>query len=227
MFPRHAWNQERIESMKNLLLTMAAAALLGAPAQAQNLLTNPDFDTDLSGWGPGNAFIATSHEPNEDVDGDIINSGSARVNSSQESAGGSEQGGSGMIQCVNVDPNPIHDLRGWALVPSEETRNARPDLKIVWFTEADCASGFILGNQPNSTQHSGTKDFWEELTLEATSPVDAASARVFCRPRKVEAGGDIDVLCDAISIVSLPEPGDGALAGAALLALGLLARRRG
>ncbi len=214
--------------MRNLLLTVAAAALLGAPAQAQNLLTNPDFDTDVSGWSAGNASISISHEPNQDVDGDI-NSGSARVNSSQESAGSSERPGGAMIQCVNVDPSTIYDLRGWALVPAEETLNARPDLKIVWFTEADCDGGFIQGDQPSSTQHSGTKDAWEELTLEATSPEDAASANVFCRPRKIEPGrdNDIDVLCDAISIMSLPEPGDGALAGAALLALALLARRRG
>ncbi|MDJ0869102.1 MAG: hypothetical protein QNK03_23540, partial [Myxococcota bacterium] len=82
--------------MRNLLLTLAAAALLAAPAaQAQNLLQNPDFDEGTDFWEtlPGVPFTVT-HEPNEDVDDDV-DSGSARVNSAQDSAGGSGQGGSG------------------------------------------------------------------------------------------------------------------------------------
>jgi MYXO-CTERM domain-containing protein len=93
----------------------------------------------------------------------------------------------------------------------------------VFFQVADCASDFIMQNNPESNQATGATDTWELLSTPIVAPATAVSVRVFARPRKQEAGGSVDVLFDAIE---LPEPGAAGLGLAALGALGALARRR-
>jgi len=207
--------------MKRFALAAALLLLASAPARAQNLLSNPDFDMDTSGWGEGN-FSITLQWDGADVDMDP-SSGSARVTSAQADAASPSAKGSGMVQCVPVTPDAEYLLSGYSRIPSGQSRTALPDLTVVFFQVADCASDFIMQTNPESNPASGATDAWELLSTPIVAPANAVSVRVFARPRKQEAGGSVDVLFDAIE---LPEPGAAALGLAALGSLGALARRR-
>lgn len=216
--------------MKRSLLLAAVAALLGAPAvHAQNLLLNPEFDTSVANWtkpSPASA-IEVSFDGSYDVDGDPA-SGAARLTSTQANAGGEGSAGPPIVQCVAVDPDTLYRLSGNALVPGAQTNGARPDMQLIWFSVSDCGACPVedpvcFEDAGSTNQHTGVTDRWEALGLNVVSPVDAISANVLLRPRKVEAGGSVDALFDGLY---LPEP-DGAAAGlAALVALAALSGRR-
>jgi hypothetical protein len=53
--------------MKRFVPIAALLVLAAGPARAQNLLSNPDFDTDTSGWAEGN-FSITLQWDSADVD---------------------------------------------------------------------------------------------------------------------------------------------------------------
>jgi len=204
--------------MRRLLLA-AALGLVAAPvAQAQNLLGNPNFDTNLSGWSNGNPSI-TSAWDSQDVLSDPA-SGSALVTSTQTEAGA----GSGLIQCVDIAGSGTprrFEISSFYLIPGNQVDTAAPDLSLVWFTSGGCVN-FINGAQFNTAQGASTTDTWIQLQGSTDAPLDAQSVRVFLRPRIVEPGGSVDVLFDA---VFLPEPDSAALGLAAFASLWALRRR--
>ena len=210
--------------MKRLLLAVALAVVAAPIVRADgNLIVNPNFDTDISSWANGNINSITSAWDSRDLLSDPA-SGSARVTSTQATAGGPDAGGSGLIQCVDI--GGVGTLRRFALsafyfIPSGQATTAEPDLSVVWFQDPGCGS-FLVGSQRNSDQGASSTDAWLQLQMGAQAPLTAQSVRVFLRPRKVEAGGSIDVLFDA---VFLPEPDAAPLGLVAVAALGSLRRR--
>ena len=208
--------------MRRLLLAAALGLLATPVARGDNLLVNPNFDTDLSGWANGNPSITSVFDP-EDV---LANpaSGSARVTSTQADAGGGNAAGSGLIQCVDIagagTPRRF-EVSSFYLIPSNQADTATPDVSLVWFSSGACGT-FINGTQFNTAQGASTTDMWLQLQGVANAPLDAQSVRIFLRPRKVEAGGSVDVLFDA---VFLPEPDAAALGLAAFAGLWALRQR--
>jgi hypothetical protein len=161
-------------------------------------------------------------DPDFDVDASPT-SGSAEVQSFQVDAAGPMAKGPSMIQCVAVAPDSEYYASAWAYTPSGQDRTALPDITVLFFEDASCTTP--VGDNVESNQGTADLDTWQFLELLATAPPTAGSARLFARPRKQEAGGEVDVLFDALFV---PEPG-GALSGlAAAGALAALAvRRRG
>jgi MYXO-CTERM domain-containing protein len=215
-----------MQRTKILLAQTALFLVAASPSQAQNLLANPDFDTDLSPWEAGAATIGVSFDAVYDVNAN--DGGSARVASGQTEAGGPGNAGSGMVQCVNVTPDTLYEISAFALIPASQDRTANPDVRLVWFEVADCAPCppqnpicFIQG--PATNQHSGATETFEELVGSGVAPSTALSANIVARPRKNEAGGTVNVVFDAFF---LPEPDAPALALAAAATLALLRRRR-
>jgi hypothetical protein len=205
------------------ILVAALIALAAGPAAAGNLLVNPDFDTDTSGWSPSNAnpsLVQVLFDPDFDVDF-LASSGSAEVQSFQVDPAGPMAKGPSMIQCVPVTPDTEYYASGWAYTPSGQSRTALPDLTVLFFTDASCTTP--VGANVESNQGTVDVDTWQLLELLATAPPSAGSARLFARPRKQEAGGEVDVLFDALF---LPEPGSGLSGLAAAGALSALAARR-
>lgn len=205
-----------------LILSVSCCWLAAMPAAAQNHLVNSEFDDNLAFWQILNPSIAAGWDA-LDVDSDA-NSGSARVVSTQATAG-TDQKGSGLLQCFDVTPGSLLEMSAWAYVPPGQDRNALPDLSVAYFDQPSCVSavcGVSLCGSSDSAQID-TIDIWTLIESTFEVPGDVESVRIFLRPRKIEAGGSVAVHFDAVTV---PEPGAGASVAAACLALAALGRRR-
>jgi hypothetical protein len=92
------------------MIAGTAALLLGVlPAGAQNLLTNPGFATDLSGWSVGVTFVTATWQP-LDATGQS-NSGSASVTNTAQGLT------NGLSQCVPATGGVPYDFGARIEVP--------------------------------------------------------------------------------------------------------------
>ena len=139
-------------------------ALLPAGAWAQNLLVNPDFDTDVApGWtGLG------SWDP-VDYAGSPSSGSATWLN--DWSGGGSHY----LIQCVEIaDWIEGYLFAGFVRVASGQPMTGDAYLNVMFHRDATC-SDFIGGF---STPYVDTFDAWQLLELEGWTPTGAGSAEI-------------------------------------------------
>jgi len=182
-----------------LLAGLISAVLVSPRASAQNLLVNPDFNVDVSGWtGPGvwdtpDAFGSPS-------------SGSATWLNTF-GAGGALY----VMQCVELDPwIEAYDLAGYGFVPSVQPGSGYTYLSVAFFSDPGCNT-YITGF---STAHSAVLDAWTLLGFTGWTPNGAASAQIAVGNQKT-APGDFQVWGDAIFFGGNPDVifGDGFQSG--------------
>ena len=181
-------------SISSYVTVLAMTVFLAPGISAQNLLINPDFDTDLVGWeGPAVWDPA-------DVFG-LPSSGSATwVNTTT--------GGSIVVgQCVELVPwiEGI-DVAAYVYSPSVQPGSGHTTLNIVFYSDASCTH-YLTGF--GSPAFFGL-DNWTELNINGWSPSGAASAKISVGNQK-DAPGDFQTYCDAIYFGRNPEMlfGDG------------------
>jgi len=165
-----------------LLAALLLTVLFSPSASGQNLLVNPDFDTDLSGWsGPGvwdspDAFGSPS-------------SGSATWINTFVSGGALY-----VMQCVELTPwVEGYDLAGYGFVPSGQPGSGYTFLSVAFFSDAGCNT-YLTGG---STAGSSVLDSWTLLERTGWTPIGAASAQIAAGNQKT-APGDFQVWGDAI-----------------------------
>jgi hypothetical protein len=196
------------------------AVSAGIPAQAQNLLTDPGFESGgvSSPWNlfNGGAFSQT-----------FAHSGTWSL----ENNGHGNFGVPGSFQILPTAAGDAYDLTGFGLTPSAPgAGNTFGALQITFFSGAN-GTGVNLGtvetspgnakvsNQINATSPTS---LWVALdTGTATAPAGAQSLEAFTI---VVDQNPADVFFDDLTLTQVPEPSSFALAG--LGALGLLAVRR-
>jgi hypothetical protein len=164
------------------LVASVFVVLASSGASAQNLLVNPDFDTDVLGWSglgiwdPLDAFGSPT-------------SGSATWTNTW-AAGGALY----LVQCVELGPDfEAYDLGGYALIPSGQAGEGYTHLNVSFYSDAGCGthiSGWSTAN------YSGL-DIWQWLTLTDWAPNGVVSARVGFLNQKT-ATGDFQTLHDAM-----------------------------
>jgi hypothetical protein len=155
--------------MKRHLVAAAAAAavlaLVPRPAAAQNLLANPGFDQNLSGWFTGNFDPQRS---SLDANGSA-HSGSAQANV----AGGTPFGGTALHQCVPITAGTTYDF-------SFKVRMADPVGRLVgilqFFPNAGCNGASLSGN--SFTSQIGKPNSWHTVHFALTAPAGAVRASV-------------------------------------------------
>ena len=162
--------------LASTFLASLVAVLLPFTAGAQNMLTNPDFDTDTSGWG----FFA-SWDP---LDVAVLpTSGSATWINDSEGTGGALF----VIQCVDISLfNQEFLLSGHVFIPSGNTAAGYSLVRISFWTDTAC-SDYLEGSGFDTATDS-VVDAWEELQIEAHTPSGARSARIGVVNSKSEAG---------------------------------------
>jgi hypothetical protein len=209
----------------------AALCFVYANASAVNVLSNPGFNTDTSGWAqedPANSTLAWSALDANAAAG----SGSALVTNT--SAGPSN--GTGIIQCVpTIVAGGNYTFGGKVLYPTGQATTGDMQIGLRWHAGPNC-TGAVLGSQPRVSVNTPAAA-WATLTSAVeVPPVGTVSADFIAFPSKVQAGGQLagnfdDLFLDN-GIAAPPPSSPGAAIPLAhpailvLIALGLVAVAR-
>ena len=171
--------------MKRLRSALAFAFVLTvSSAAADNLLSNPEFDTDLSGW---DSFASWSTEDWESS----LSSGSATMTNSIPSTSSVTV----VKQCLTPATlaNGYH-LAGYILNPSGQSGEGYGKLTLSFFSAADCDDpSFIIGYDTASVQQTGT---WEQVELTQATPAEAVSMKVYVFLQKIGEPGAVQLFTD-------------------------------
>jgi hypothetical protein len=164
-----------------------AFAFAAMPLPAQNLVTNPGFDTDLDGW----SLILGSAAWSSDDCCDDANSGSASFPLGPY--------GMGMLNsaCIDVTPGASYDL-----VVLAETLALPPDFlfgsgtaTVTWYDDvASCP--YIFLSEPGMTIQPGTG--WRSFGATFVAPPTAAAAKVTLMAQTGGLSEGIDVHFDNV-----------------------------
>jgi hypothetical protein len=197
-----------------LLPTLFACLLvLSSPglSAAQNLLANPDFDTDTSGWTANVSWIQEFHDT-EDLT-EPSPSGSVRVVNTRETGGGN-----GLYQCVLAYGDALYDFSIWTRIPTGQSMTGEASLRLFWFGNETCDFADDLG--VDIFRITTPSESWAQISqLDFAVPTGVRSVRFDLGVHKDAPGGSFEAKFDA---VYMPEPGLGhATAAGFVFLLGL------
>jgi hypothetical protein len=148
----------------------AAVAADDLTQAGTNLLTNPNFDTGITGWavGPGATW-----DPSRDADGNP-HSGSLQLSIATANSNESEQ-------CVDVTPGR-YELSGKILAPTGTyDAGSHANLSLWWYSSTPCpdTSGVISFVQ-SSIFFADTQNTWMSVTTgPVVAPAGARTAHIF------------------------------------------------
>jgi hypothetical protein len=185
------------------------ASALAGPAASQNVLSNPDFDSDVAGWTLGSQEFIVITWSASDVDGSPA-SGSAELNTAVTGSA---------YQCVPIAGGDSYSLSGAVAPLSGGSGVIDFSLEAVWNDGPDCAGDPV--GVPAELPSPEEEDVWHPLSGDFEAPPEAQSAQV--RLKSTWTSGTRSARFDAIF---LPEPSPGLASGVGGLALWVLARRR-
>ena len=169
-----------------ITIPVATLALVLCPVfgSAQNLLLNPDFDVDTSGW---DIFGTWSSEDWQDSGA----SGSAIGVNDLSSTGTTTI----IKQCIDL-PNPeaSYLLSGWLLVEPSAGETGSAKYTIVWYDLPGC-SGFLTGFDSSKVfADSG----WQDVSFEQVPEASTESVRVSAYLYKSVADGSLQGYADHV-----------------------------
>lgn len=177
---------------KNHFLRWIAAVVFAlgftAQARAQNLLTNANFDTDVSTWVLGLNATAL-WQPLDAVASPT--SGSALVTNSSADA----SRGTGILQCRAATAGQSYDFGVKVRIPSGQASTGSANGIVAWFSSPTCTSGGLIGNAP--TPGITVFDRWQGVSAtNVKAPAGAVAGYFECQVNKDGAGGTFRAYCD-------------------------------
>ncbi len=151
------------------VMVLSMAAFFSGSALAANLLQNPHFAGDLSGW---NAGIST-YDGTLDATG-VVGSGSAKHVFVNNFNGGA--GTVALSQCLTgFVPGQSYIFGGKVYMPSGQAIEGTGSIVVSWFTGTDCTTG-LISSANVGTSFGATTDVWTPLVHSAvTIPANARS----------------------------------------------------
>ncbi len=153
--------------MKTIPTFMTAALLLIAvgPAGAQNLVVNPEFDTDMSGWG---AFGGT-WDPADWQGSPSSGSATRTMVTGGTSAPLADQ-------CIDLagTPAPGYAFSAQVYMPSGQAGTGHAYLSVGWFSSPGCI-GWISGETSSEVTATGS---WLEVADTIQPPPSAVSLHI-------------------------------------------------
>lgn len=168
-----------------LVLLLSVLFALPSPAAAQNLLANPHFDTDLSGWPINNGGV---------FDGTRDANGSASSGSVGETITlGVLTGTFEVRQCVApVTEGTSYDFGGKVLLTQAPTEG-QGTVTLLWWSSNDCSTGIL---RIDSTSHVSTVGIWTPVSSTVVAPANAHSVAVSTELGTLSTGGTLQVNFD-------------------------------
>lgn len=174
----------------SLVALVLAVVFPASFALGQNLVLNPDFDTDVAEWTP--SYQATLGWDPLDADGDL-SSGSALVTCTADSPNDSN----GAYQCIaGLSGDVFYHFAADILTPSGQSETGHAHLLVQWYSEPDCTGQ--LGVFSTYGFPSTTADVWLTDHGVDLAPSGTQTARLRLSVWKNEAGGTLDAHFDNV-----------------------------
>ena len=168
----------------------------GPVAWGQNLVVNPDFDSDVSGWSTS-ATASIEWDP-LDAEGDPA-SGSALVTNRSTTA----LDATGAWQCLDfIEAEAFYRLAAEVLVPSGQSETGYAELLVQWFDTPGCGGG-QLGLNTTPGVSTSTPDAWYLDAGVVEAPAATQSARLRLSVLKIEDSGSLEAHFDNVEFVEL------------------------
>lgn len=137
---------------------------------SDNLLTNPGFASDLSGWNFNSAVIQWS---SKDVLGSL-SSGSAFITNGLTNGNTQD-----VYQCVLLSPSSgPFDVGGRFFIPSSQGQRANGVIRIFWYSSSDCSGSELSINELDTPVPTPTDSWTPVASLRITPPAGSVSAFV-------------------------------------------------
>jgi hypothetical protein len=137
--------------LRSSVLVLAALAV-GGSVFAQNLITNPNFDTDISSW----LYTGTSAFSTQDAEGSPA-SGSVAITNNYPSAFVGQAIYSS--PCVAVTPGDHYSYGGKFLLPTGQESDAYAETAMELYSDGGCTT--ILNGEASPSV--GPKDSWQSV----------------------------------------------------------------
>jgi hypothetical protein len=166
-----------------LTVSLLASFLVIAQSRAQNLLLNPNFDSDLSHWIVPQSFEAAMWQA-ADADGSG-SSGSVSLRNTYSQPAAS--GGGAIEQCVPVVAGKTYDFGAKVQIPGGQANTGFVQIFLSWYSDTGCGGGFLS----RITQNAGaTTGVWQSAAAAGVAaPAGAASGLLSLAHFKNEASG--------------------------------------
>jgi hypothetical protein len=180
--------------MRDIRCIALALAVVSMPTAAlgQNLVANPQFDSDVSDWAT-NATASIEWSP-ADADGSP-SSGSALVTNLSTTANDS----TGAYQCVDgIMGEAPYRVAAEVMVPGGQVETGFAHLLVQWYSGPGCSGFLDLAVTPGVP--TTTPDAWYAIHTFAVAPVGAQSARLRLSIWKNEDSGMLQSHFDNVEL---------------------------
>jgi hypothetical protein len=146
---------------------LTTSLLIAASGQAQNLVTNGTFDSNVNGW--------TSFSPNVGIAWRAIDADGSPTSGSLLATNNSPTAlDSGFAQCVNgLTGGTLYSLGVKMLIPSNNPRG-RSSLQFQWHNQSNCGGSLLSVDVLETT----VLDSWAAVSGDVSSPAGAVSVAV-------------------------------------------------
>ncbi|HVT61205.1 MAG TPA: hypothetical protein VHR45_22775 [Thermoanaerobaculia bacterium] len=153
-------------------LAIVVAALAPGALCAQNLLSNPNFDSSLAGW----TSSFTTWDGTLDA-GNSPSSGSAKTINALASGG---QACAGLLsQCAQpVTPGALYAFGASVFIPAGQKKAGNGSVEVDWFSDAGCVGGSIQQDPSPAVFSKPSAGTWTLTTITLPAPPGATSAFV-------------------------------------------------
>lgn len=173
-----------------LVLMTVFMVSLAIAASAQNLLSNPNFNTSLASWNVPQPYENAGWE-DRDANGSP-SSGLADLENEFQQPG--TQGGGSIDQCVPISGGASYDFGAKAQIPSGQDRTGYAQVQVAFYSAGGCGGSFL---SLVSTDRFSSIGAWGTLSRSAVAaPANAISANFVLAHFKDQAGGSFDTEFD-------------------------------
>ena len=185
------------------------AALHAAPAGAQNLLANSQFNDSTASWaksssaGSGTLTFDASHDTNSSPQ-----SGAAALANTSATTNGDVS----LVQCFTANGGDALIWGGYIRYAAGETASGFTLTTLQFFSNPACSGNAFSGVAGPQTPTNAGRGIWRNVagpgnsSLSKTAPASTKSARIHVRVFKSEAGGVLTVDADKLFVALADSP---------------------